>query len=140
MKRLIMHSMFAAAAVVAVAGSASAQIMKAEIPFAFRASGTLMQPGTYEVVRINSSNAVLYSLRNRDTKAAVLLSAQSQHEALKRFVDSGMAKLAFACTDNRCALSELWTGGAAAYGFSAPKASRSEAREIALTRSSGKAD
>jgi len=140
MKRLILHSMFAAAALVAAAGSASAQNLTAEIPFAFRANNTLMQPGSYEVVRINSSASTMYVLRNRDTAGAVLLAAYSQHEPSKEWVKSAVAKLAFECADNRCALQELWTGGAAAYRFFAPKMARGELREIAFSRYSNKAD
>jgi hypothetical protein len=136
MKRLILHSMFAAAALVAVAGSASAQILTAEIPFAFRANNVLMQPGSYEVVRVNSSNTVMYSLRNRDTSAAVLLSSYSHYEPSK----AATAKLGFECVDNRCSLRELSTGGDSAYRFFAPKMARGETREIALSRNAIKAD
>jgi hypothetical protein len=136
MKRLMIHSMFAAAALVAGAGSASAQMLTAEIPFAFRASDKLMQPGSYDVVRISSSNAVMYSLRNRDTNAAVLLSTYGRFEASK----PAAAKLAFECGDSRCALHELWTGGASGYRFFVPKTARGEMREIALSRNPNKAD
>jgi len=140
MKRQILHSMFAAAALLAVAGSASAQMLKAEIPFAFRANNTLMQPGSYEVTGIRTSNAVMYSLRNVDTHQAVLLSTYVAKDPGKDWVKSGTAKVGFACTDNRCALSELWTGGASAYGFFVPKRGSGETREIALSPSPNKAD
>jgi len=140
MKRLILHSMFSAAALVAVAGSASAQMLKADIPFAFRASNKPMKPGSYEVVRVNTGNSVLYSLRNRDTKATVLLASYSKYEPSNAWVKAGMPKLVFDCPAGSCALQELWTGGTVSYRFFDPKSGRGEAREIALSRSANKAD
>ena len=140
MKRQILHSIFAAAALLAVAGSASAQVLKAEIPFAFRASNTLMQPGSYELVGIRTSNVVMYSLRNVDTHSAVLLSTYVLRDPAKDWVKAGTTRVAFSCSDNRCALSDLWTGGSSAYGFFAPKRGRGEMREIALSPSPSKAD
>jgi hypothetical protein len=140
MKRMILHSMFAAAALAAVAGSASAQMLKAEVPFAFRASGQLMQPGSYQVVRLQTSNAVIFSLYNRETDTAVLLSGYDRRDPAKEWAKAGTAKLAFSCTASRCALRELWTGADSTYRFSAPKAGRGESREIVLTLSSNKAE
>ena len=89
MKRLIMHSMFAAAALVAVVASAPAQTLKAEIPFAFRSGNTLMQPGSYEVVRIQTGNLAMFSLRSRDSDVAVLLTDHGHRDADKAWVKAG---------------------------------------------------
>src|SRR5580700_2722631 len=55
MKNFTMQLTIAAAALVAVAGSASAQTYKAEIPMAFHAGSNAMAAGSYEVVVRNTS-------------------------------------------------------------------------------------
>ena len=49
MKNLANKLMVVAAAMAAVAGTVSAQSMKAEVPFSFKVSGTVMPAGTYMV-------------------------------------------------------------------------------------------
>ena len=72
MKNLTKHTMIAAAALVVAAGAAQAQQLKAEIPFSFRASGTLMPAGEYRVEGIRSQNTMIFKLINVDTNRAVL--------------------------------------------------------------------
>jgi hypothetical protein len=55
MKNLTMKMMVLAAALVVVGGVASAQSMKAEIPFRFQAAGAWLEPGTYSIKNINGS-------------------------------------------------------------------------------------
>src|SRR5271169_4577719 len=52
MTNFTMKMMVAAATVVVAAGTASAQNLKADIPFTFRAGGKVMAAGTYRVSRI----------------------------------------------------------------------------------------
>ncbi len=54
MKKLTTKLMIAAAALVVAAGAASAQTMKAEIPFAFRAGDKVMAAGTYRVETLST--------------------------------------------------------------------------------------
>jgi len=135
MKRLIMHSILAAAALGAVAGIASAQSVTAEIPFAFRASHTLLQPGSYDLARIRTASAVVFSLRSRDNGASVFLMNYGGHDPDQGGVKAGAAKLGFTCSEGHCALQELWTAEGSSYRFVVAKHDRGEAREIALTRS-----
>src|SRR4051812_13502700 len=49
MTRLSLNLMIATAAMAAVAGSAAAQNLKADVPFSFHANGKVMAAGTYDV-------------------------------------------------------------------------------------------
>ena len=51
MKNLTTNLMLAAIALAAASGVASAQQLKAEIPFSFRAQGTLVPAGPYTVTK-----------------------------------------------------------------------------------------
>jgi hypothetical protein len=138
MKSFLIHSMFAAATLVAVAGSASAQSMKAEIPFAFRAGAVLMQPGTYDVVARQGMSSMLFQLQNRDTHESVVLFREGTRDVPK--AAAGVRKLAFLCAAGDCVLSELWTGGEASSVFSAPKNKSGDPVRIAEVRMTTKAD
>src|ERR1019366_1957819 len=74
MKELTTKLMIAAAALMIAAGAASAQAMKVEIPFEFRAGNHVMAPGTYSVddLRIGTSTPV-FRLRNRNTGDSIAL-------------------------------------------------------------------
>jgi hypothetical protein len=120
MKHLTMSSMFAAAAVVLAAGSASAQTLKADVPFTFQAAGVVMTPGTYEI-RHASKTANLVVLRNTDTKNSVLM-VYSSADASKEVKSRGTPALGFECSGARCAIREMWTAsGIASYRFRGPK-------------------
>jgi hypothetical protein len=136
MKRFLTHSMFAAAALVAVAGSASAQSLKAEIPFAFRAGAVLMQPGTYDVVARQGMSSMLFELHNRDTRQSVVLFRQGTRDV----ASAGLRKIAFECVGSNCALRELWTGSEASSLFSSPKNPSGDPVRIAEVPLTTKAD
>jgi hypothetical protein len=133
MKRLTMTSMVAAALFALAAGSASAQMLKAEIPFAFQMGQAIMSPGAYEVTVNALSRSV--SIRNVDTKHSALAMYNLTDPA--KAWTAGSATLQFVCSGGRCALGKLWTGSDyRAYFFHTPKLARdAEARitEIALT-------
>src|SRR5256885_1219805 len=97
MKRLTIHSMFAAAVLVAAAGSASAQMLKAEIPFAFRAGTALVQPGTYDVVSQVSLGSTMFRLHNRDTNQSIVLFRNGTRDVVKAWAAAGHPTLAFRC-------------------------------------------
>jgi hypothetical protein len=140
MKRFLTHSMFAAATLVAVAGSSSAQSLKAEIPFAFRAGAVLMQPGTYDVVARQGMSSMLFELHNRDTRQSVVLFRQGTRDVAKAWASAGMPRMAFQCAGSNCALSELWTGSEASSLFSSPKNPSGDPVRIAEVRMTTKAD
>ena len=81
MKRLTTNLMIAAAAIAAVAGSASAQTLKADIPFTFHAGGTVLPAGTYQI-KVNSPNgAPIFVLRNADTGKASMVGERASGDA-----------------------------------------------------------
>jgi hypothetical protein len=126
---------FAAAALAAVASSASAQsLMKAEIPFTFHAGQAVMDPGTYWVKLPEGSSAFL-SLKNIDTGKAVVALYSSPEEAKGR---EGLPRLTFACGGSRCILQQVWPGGLSrGYAMKPPKFARGEAvvaRDVVLTK------
>lgn len=122
MKRTALSMMIAAAAVMAAATTASAQNMKAEIPFPFHAAGARMQPGTYWVslghLGGGSASVQFYSVDERRSVMAV------PHVTSQPGVPrSSAVTLTFACTDGNCVLSSLRDDSATVYGFAAGKPS-----------------
>ena len=118
MTRLTTKLMIAAAALVA-AGAASAQTMKADIPFAFRASGKVMAPGAYQVVLGATGNSVLIRrFKHEAVLAMPLTRAEGKSES---------AKLVFKCGSGTCALAEIWPGySTGGLRFATPKVDRME--------------
>jgi hypothetical protein len=117
----------AAATLMVAAGSASAQTLKAEIPFAFRVGNTVMPAGTYQ---LKSQQApAVYRLSALQGKSILVLPSAA-HDAKKSWSNP---TLAFECGSNLCSLSEVWTGpGSAAYKIPMGKADRNEATHTAL--------
>ncbi len=120
MKSSTMRLTIAAAALAVAAGTASAQIYKAEIPVTFRAGGAMMLPGAYEV-RVQSGNAGIPQVfvRNLDDyKQQVVLIPTPGNDAPKAWRDAGKPVFAFECAEGRCVLRNLWTAtGIATYSF-----------------------
>ena len=81
MKKLTTHLMIATAALVVVAGAASAQIqatMTAQIPFEFRAGNQVMAPGTYQVDDLATQTSIpLFRLANVHARRSIALLAQA---------------------------------------------------------------
>ena len=97
--------MVAAVAAVAGVATASAQNMKANIPFKFRASSVYLPAGAYTISSVDEANGKIYSIRNADTHQAVLVTVRNT-------VTSGSGqdpRLTFACYSENCTLSQLWT-------------------------------
>ena len=125
MKNLTMRMMVAAAALVVAGGVASAQNMKAEIPFRFQAAGAWLEPGTYLINHMSGSSAI-YRIANLDAAGAVL--AMPQVTISRNNGKAGQGKLVFECAAGKCALVQLWDASTdVAYGFSRPKRSKDEA-------------
>ena len=84
--------------------SVSAQTMlKAQIPFPFRASGAYLPSGDYTVSARSPSVVVI---RNDSTRQSVLLMQQYPLD----YRETGVPRLVFNCMEHACALSQLWMG------------------------------
>jgi hypothetical protein len=120
--------MIAAATLVVAAGSASAQMLKAEIPFTFRAGDVVMAAGTYQVKTTTlQSGMPLYQIRSVDGGRSALLIGTTPHDPQKEWAAGGEAVLSFECGTGRCALAEIWNGLArSAYSVPRPKLGRDE--------------
>jgi len=134
MKRLMIQSMFAAATLAAVAGSASAQHLKAEIPFAFRAGTALMQPGTYDVAAEVGVASTTFRFHNRETNQSVVLVRYATRDVSKAWVAAGHPTIAFRCAGADCALREVWTSGRSSSLFPVPKTASGDPVRIAEVR------
>lgn len=110
MKRFTMNLTIAAAALLVAAGTASAQGLKAEIPFAFAANGQQMQPGTYRLSAHTGTAGATIFLDNLDTRRSVVILGHVNQDAWNN--RDPEAKLVFECVGSRCALERIWTGEA----------------------------
>jgi hypothetical protein len=141
MKKLTTRLMIATAALMVVAGAASAQTLKAEIPFEFRAGGRVMEPGTYQVDNLQAASGTpVYRLWNVNSGKSTAILAQAPVDPQKGWTE-GNAKLVFACTSGSCTLAELWSGSEShAYAFRGPKLGKDETaylREIPMQPGNG---
>src|ERR1700689_3915174 len=101
MTRFTTKLMIAAAALFA-AGAASAQTMKADIPFAFRAGGKVMAAGTYYVNGRYFRDTVLIRSLHNGSVVAMPTTHQNGVE--------GDARLVFTCARETCSLAQIWPG------------------------------
>ena len=124
MKIVTAKVMVAAAALVVGDGVASAQVMKAEIPFRFQAAGAWLEPGTYAIDLISGSGATtIYRIGNLDAAGAV--AAAPRFTLDRNNGNSNGGKLMFECVAGQCSLVQLWDGSrGVAYSFSRPKRSK----------------
>ena len=132
MKSFTTKMTIAAAALMAAAGMASAQTMKAEIPFSFAAGGAVLAPGGYDVTLLTyTSGTRLLQIRNSDTHKTILAMPFMPAEPPKEW-NAGEGKLSFECGASQCNLVEAWSGqpGYASYKFSSPK--KNEPRHLAV--------
>jgi hypothetical protein len=127
MKNLTTRLLIATAALVVAAGAASAQTMTAAIPFEFHAGGRVMEPGTYQIQRLLTSEIPVFWLSSVHSGTPIALLPQAGVDPQKTWEASGHGKLVFACTSGRCALAELYSGsGSRAYKFRGPKLGKDE--------------
>ena len=125
--------MIAAATLVVAAGSASAQVLKAEIPFTFRAAGVVMAGGKYEVTADQTNGRPMYRLYSEQEHRSILLMAGAARDPQKAWKASGEPLLSFECSSSRCALSGVWAGSATpAYSIPHPRLGRDEPTHTAL--------
>ena len=132
MKNLTMRLMIAAAALAAVAVSASAQTYKADVPMAFRAGTTVLEPGSYDFSFImGESGHPIVAVRNVETHVNILVRPIFGSDAPKAWRKAGNPMLAFECTNRTCSLSKLWTAqDIATYEFHVSKVPAAETAEI----------
>jgi hypothetical protein len=143
MNKLTMRFMIATAALVVVAGVASAQTLTAQIPFEFRVGNRVMPAGTYQVGLASSvSSAPLFLLRGDYSRGSAILVAQAREDPRKAWAAEGGAKLEFACAGGRCALAELWDGfrGGPAYRFRLPEMGKDDIHMAVIPLQRGKAE
>jgi hypothetical protein len=103
MKNNAMKWILAAVAVVGAAGNASAQVLKADVPFTFRAGGATMSAGTY-IINVDGASRTLTIADERGHYDALIM-ANSRIEGGKE----GDAKLVFRCAES-CSLVQAWSG------------------------------
>ena len=129
MKHLTMNSMLAAAVVVLAAGSASAQTLKADVPFTFQAAGVGDDAGNLRDSQWIEHGEVRGPAKHRHEELGVdgvlvrvMCRRNSNPEARPRSRSSAPAR--------SCAIREMWTGsGIASYRFKGPKLARTAKRE-----------
>jgi hypothetical protein len=117
-----------AAAVLFAAGAASAQTMKADIPFAFQAGGKVMEAGTYLVDLHGPGTTVV--IRHASGGTALMAMYITQIEGTR-----GTARLVFQCSRGNCSLEQAWsryTG--VGLLFMTPKLDRNEEASLAVIR------
>jgi len=122
MNKLTTRLTIATAALVVVAGVASAQTMTASIPFEFRAGNRVMAPGTYWVGDLQRyPTSPILRLLNVNSHRSTTVLAQARVDPEKGWA-AGDGKLVFACVSGSCALTEIWDGHLSyAYTFKGPK-------------------
>jgi hypothetical protein len=140
MKKLTTKLMIAATVLVALAGTASAQIkatMNAQIPFEFRVGNHIMAPGTYQVDKLDTG---IFRLSDVHLLRSIVVLPQARVDP-RMGSAVGRPNLLFACTGGSCVLAQLWSGTESyAYAFSRPKLDKDEEaslRVIPLQRNKG---
>ena len=120
MKRTAFRVMILAAAAVAAVTTASAQSMRAEIPFAFQAVGVHMPAGSYWVTLDKSGSGAILRLYNPDGRKSILTMPRVSHSPAKP--EPANPVLSFAVTDGRYVLSSLKNDESTVYSFNGGKA------------------
>ena len=133
MKNLTTKLMMAAAAMVSMAGLASAQTLEANVPFAFRANGKVLPAGTYRVhTNRTPSGAGEFVIQGHESGQHVLAVGFYDGEAKAAWKQAGNAVLQFECGVSRCALKSVWMGsGESVYSIPVPKLGKDEPRRTA---------
>src|SRR5438046_1897465 len=125
MKRIIIRLSFAAAVAAVAAGVASAQSMKADIPFSFRLGGQIYAAGSYSFGVEGVSPRL--QIRNSDTRRGGMQLASYIGDPAKEWRESGKPVLAFECGLGHCQLVQMWPGmEKPALNFPRPRMGRDE--------------
>src|SRR5690242_2609050 len=119
----------AAAALVVATGVASAQAMKAEIPFAFRVGTEMYDAGSYRVEVQNAGTRIWLHPTVKGHGTVVL--AMSTHNVPAQWRENAPATLSFECGLGRCQLTQVWSGDeATVVNVPHTKAGRDEAATV----------
>jgi hypothetical protein len=133
MKSLTINLMLATAAMMVASAAASAQSMTVEIPFAFRANGAVLPPGSYNVNASVGENS--FHLLNVEARKSVELASGIREDAPKEWISSHRPTLQFACGDGGCTLNRIWTAtGSPAHVFSSPRNKEYASRSLAMVQ------
>jgi len=128
----------AAVTLTVAAGCSSAQGLRAEIPFTFKAGGSVLPAGSYELTESTGTKHLL--MRNMDNLNAILLFPSFADDPSKAWRAEGNPKLSLLCGDGRCVLTQIWNGNGPAYQFHAPrfgKDTKTQVAAIEMHRESG---
>ncbi len=133
MKSLTMTLMVATAGLMIASSVASAQTLKAEIPFNFRAGSTMMTAGTYTVSATLGEK--FFALSNNDTSELIMLMPRTAQDPPKAWQAGDRPALGFVCGDSGCSLSRIWTArGGPARGFATPQTGDEKPGSLSLIR------
>jgi hypothetical protein len=121
MKNTTFRLTLAAVALVAAAATASAQNLKAEIPFPFQAAGTRMQAGSYTVRVSHAGSGPMVQIYNVDEGRSVLTLPWTVNSPWSPTRASVV--LTFACTNGNCQLASMRDDNATVYSFATGKKS-----------------
>jgi hypothetical protein len=95
-----------AAAVLSIAaGSVSAQTLKADIPYTFRAGTSTLPAGSYSITVRNDG---VVSLRNHEARRSALVVSAGAEDPKKDWMKTGEPRMALQCADGVCSLATLW--------------------------------
>jgi len=131
MKSSTINLVLASAALLVASAAASAQTMKAEIPFPFEVAGTSMPAGTYILSSLNGE--LQFVLRN-DSHDSIFVKSQAGTDPQKEWRSSKAGVLEFVCGDG-CALTEIWTNlGHPAHNVGTSKAEAGRVHRVAVIR------
>ena len=109
MKKTTKNLILTAAFLAVATGVASAQTLKADVPFAFRAGGKMMPAGAYRVEIAGPSHEIVF-LRNFEAKESTVMISSGPATPPKAWTAKGAPVLSFECGATRCSLIRLWTG------------------------------
>ena len=124
--------MLATAALMVASTAASAQTMKANIPFRFEAAGKMLPAGTYTVSAQDAQ--ARFQLRNTGTGNSVMLSSSISADPESQWRRQAGGILQFACADT-CELRTVWTNGASpAHKFLPGKSNNGKPVHLAVIR------
>jgi len=109
----------AAAAMVVAVGVAGAQTINAEVPFGFRAAGTVMPAGSYQVSATHPGGSnPIFKLTNGETNRSVMTLPSANHIQKS---SEPRASLTFECSGTDCALVQVAPGSGQTYEISKTK-------------------
>ena len=133
MNKTNMNLIFAAAVLTVASSAASAQTLKAAIPFNFTVAGRPMAAGTYELSA--GDHQKRFTVRNLQSYNTVIVLSEGGRDPEKSWKSlSSDGIVQFVCGDG-CALERIWTNsGYPAQKFAAPKSESGKPARLSLIR------